>query len=41
MIMEHPKILSLLDYCKLVTRKLNIVNDQSNANCNVGNEIVI
>ena len=41
--MEHQKILNLLnepnDY-KFVTRKWNIVNDQSNANCDVGNEII-
>ena len=41
--MEHQKILNLLNeanYSKLVTRKWNIVNDQSNANYDVGNEII-
>ena len=41
--MKHKKILNLLnevnDY-KLLTRKWNIVNDQSNANYDVGNEII-
>ena len=41
--MEKQKILSFLneasDY-KFVTRKWNIVNDQSNANYDVGNEII-
>ena len=41
--MEHQKILNLLnktsDY-KFVARKWNIVNDQSNANYDVGNEII-
>ena len=41
--MEHQKILDLLyepnDY-KFVTRKWKIVNDQSNANYDVGNEII-
>ena len=41
--MEHQKILSLLNKAndpKFVTRKWNISNDQSNANYNVGNEIL-
>ena len=41
--MEHQKILILLDEAsdsKFVTRKWNIFKDQSNANCNVGNEII-
>ena len=41
--MEHEKILNLInktsDY-KFMTRKWNIVNYQSSANNNVGNEIV-
>ena len=41
--MKHKKILNLLnevnDY-KFLTRKWNIVNDQSNANYDVGNEII-
>ena len=41
--MKHKKILNLLnevnDY-KFSTRKWNIVNDQSNANYDVGNEII-
>ena len=40
--MEHKKILSLLNETndsKFVTRDLNIVNDQSNANYDVGKEI--
>ena len=38
--MEHQKILNLLNEesnSKFVTRKWNIVNDQSNANHDVGN----
>ena len=41
--MEHQKILNLLNGAndsKLVTRKLNIANDQSDANYDVGNEII-
>ena len=41
--MEHQKILSLLNEAgdsKFMTRKLNIVNDQSNANYDVENEII-
>ena len=41
--MEHQRILNLLNeasYSKFVTRKENIVNDQSNGNYNVGNEII-
>ena len=41
--MEHQKILNLLNEAsdsKFVTRKGNIVNDQSNANYDVGNEII-
>ena len=41
--MEHQKILNLLneaDDCKFVTRKWNIVNDQSNANYDVRNEVI-
>ena len=41
--MKHQKILNLLNEAsdsKLVTRKWNIVNDQSNANYHVGNEII-
>ena len=40
--MEHPKILNLLNEnsdSKFVTRKWNNVNDQSNANYDVGNII--
>ena len=41
--MEHQKILNLLnktsDY-KFARRKWNIANDQSNANCDVGNGII-
>ena len=40
--MEHKKILNLLNESndsKFVTRKWNIVNDNSNANYGVGNEI--
>ena len=39
--MKHKKILNLLNKAnnsKLVTRKWNIVNDQSNVNDDVGNE---
>ena len=39
--MEQQKILNLLNEAsgsKLVTRKWNIVNDQSNANYDAGNE---
>ena len=41
--MKHHRILNLLneaDDSKFVTRKWNIVNDQSNANYHVGNEII-
>lgn len=41
--MEHEKRLNLLNEAsdsKLVTRKSNIANDQSNANYDVGNEIM-
>ena len=41
--MEHQKILNLLNeanYSKSVTRKWNIVNDQSNAHYDVGNEMI-
>ena len=41
--MKHQKILYLSNEAndfKLVTRKCNIVNDQSNANYNVGNEFI-
>ena len=41
--MEYQKILNLLNRTndsKFVTRKWNIVNDQSNANYDVGNEII-
>ena len=40
--MEHQKILNLLNESnsKLVTRKWTILNDQSNANYDVGNEII-
>ena len=41
--MKHQKILDLVNeasYSKLVTRKWNIVNDQSNANYDVGHEII-
>ena len=42
--MEHQKTLNLLneanDY-KFVTAKWNIVSDQSDANYDVGNEIII
>ena len=41
--MEHQKILNLLNEAndsKFVKRKWNIVNDQSNANYGVGNEII-
>ena len=41
--MEHQKILNLLNEAndsKFVKRKWNIVNDQSNANHGVGNEII-
>ena len=40
--MEHQKILSLLNEANdsiFVTRKWNIVTDNSKANCHVGNEI--
>ena len=40
--MEHPKILHLLNKTnnsKFVTRKWNIVNDNSNANSYVANEV--
>ena len=41
--MENQKILNLLNErndSELVTRKRNIINDQSNANYNVVNEII-
>ena len=41
--MEHQKILNLLNgsnNSKFVTRKWNIVNDQSNVNYDVGSEII-
>ena len=41
--MENQKILNLLNErndSELVTRKWNIINDQSNANYNVVNEII-
>ena len=41
--MEHQKILNLLNEAsdsKFVTRKCNIVNEQSNANYDVGNEVI-
>ena len=41
--MEHQKILNLLNEAsdsKFVTRKWNIVNDQSNSNYDVGTEII-
>ena len=41
--MEYQKILNLLNesnYSKFVTRKWKIVNDQSNANYDVGNETI-
>ena len=41
--MEHQKILNLLNEpkdSKFVTRKWNILNDQSNANYDVGNEVI-
>ena len=42
--MEHQKILNLLNETsdsKFVTGKWNIGNDQSNANYDVGNKIII
>ena len=36
--MEHQKILNL-SYSKFATRKRSIVNNQSNSNFDVGNEI--
>ena len=41
--MEHQKIINLLNKAsdsKFVARKWNIVNDQSNTNYDVGNEII-
>ena len=41
--MEHKKILNLLNelnHSKFLIRKWNIVNDQSDANYDVGNEII-
>ena len=41
--MEHQQILKLLKQVndsKFVTRKWNIINDQLNANYDVGNEII-
>ena len=41
--MEHQKILNLLNEAnnsKFVKRKWNIANDQSNANYDLGNEII-
>ena len=43
MIMEHQKILNLFNDANnsnFVTRKWNIVNDLSNANYDVGNEVL-
>ena len=42
--MEHQKILNLLNelnHSKFEIRKWNIVNDQSNANYDVGNELSV
>ena len=42
--MEHQKLLNLLNEAsdsKFVTRKWNIVNDQSNVNYDARNEIVM
>ena len=42
--MEHKKVINLLNESsdsKFVTNKWNIVNDQLNANYNVGNKIII
>ena len=42
--MEHQKILNLLNEAnnsKFMIRKWSIVNDQSNANYDVGNELSI
>ena len=41
--MEHQKVLNLLneaDDSTFVTRKWNILNDKSNVNFDVGNEII-
>ena len=41
--MDHQKIINLLNEpndSKFVTRKWNIVNDQSNTNYDIGNEII-
>ena len=41
--MEHQNILNLLSeasYSRFVTRKWNIINDQSNGNCDAGNESI-
>ena len=41
--MEHQKLLNLLNEAsdsRFVTRKWSIINDQSNANYDVGNEII-
>ena len=41
--MEHQKTINLLNEAsnsKFITRKWNIVSDQSNANYNIGNEII-
>ena len=39
--MEHQKILNNgASDSKFTTRKWNIINDQSNANNNIGNEII-
>ena len=41
--MKHPKILNLLNEAstsRFLTRKQNIVNDQSNTNYGVGHEII-
>ena len=41
--MKHQKILNLLNEVrdsKFVNRQWNVVNDQSNPNYNVGNEII-
>ena len=41
--MEHQKVLNLLNEAgnpKFVTRKWNIVSDQSKGNCDAGSEII-
>ena len=40
---DHQKILNLMNepnHSKFVTRKWNIVSDQSNVNCDVGKEVI-